>query len=178
MDRDKKYGAKLANIEIKSYLFPRKRDETAIMEGLKTLHNEAMDMAQMARMEEHKGNQEKAQTLFRQAFDKEREAALLAYTTQHPQPGLSILLQSAAHLGVTSHQNREAEKLIGLALSGDAPAEIRNDLRKLLASLETPTDGQYETYAIQIPSGDTEILNALSLMLSRLGYTMKKIAVL
>ncbi|MCQ2237530.1 MAG: hypothetical protein MJZ18_11150 [Bacteroidales bacterium] len=149
-----------------------------MMDRLRAIHNDAMDLAQMAQIATRKGDADKADNLFLQAFEKEREAALMAYNDNHPQPGLSILLQSAAHLAVTCKQQREAEKLIGLALSGEAPSEIRQDLRQLLTTLDTSTDGQYETYTIQIPSGDKGILNALNLMLTRLGCSMKKIAVL
>lgn len=149
-----------------------------MMDNLRTLHNEAMDLAQMGQIASRQGESEKADMMFRQAFEKERAAALMAYDNKHPQPGLSILLQSAAHLAVTISESREAEKLIGLALSGDAPFEIRNDLRQLLVSINVSNEEAYDTYAIQIPAGDSGILNALSTMLSRLGCSMKKIAVL
>lgn len=148
------------------------------MDELRIKHNEAMDLAQMAQIAAQKGELEKSETMFREAFEKEREVAMTAYANQHPQPGLSILLQSAAHLAVTCKQPREAEKLIGLALSGDAPSEIRQNLRCLLSSLDHDGEGEYETYAIQLPAGDKSILNALDVMLNRLGCSMKKIAVL
>lgn len=148
------------------------------MDEIRLKHNEAMDLAQMAQIVSRRGEAEQAEVMFNQAFQKERDAAIMAYHSQHPQPGLSILLQSAAHLAVTCKQPREAEKLIGLALSGDAPSEIRHDLRILLASLDLSTEKEYETYAIQIPSYDKGILNALDLMLRRLGCSMKRIAVL
>lgn len=91
------------------------------MEELRIKHNEAMDLAQMAQIAAQQGDAEKAATMFSKAFEKEREVAMTAYGNKHPQPGLSILLQSAAHLAVTCKQLREAEKLIGLALSGDIP---------------------------------------------------------
>ncbi|MCQ2220234.1 MAG: hypothetical protein MJZ12_02505 [Prevotella sp.] len=148
------------------------------MDELRLKHNEAMDLAQMAHIASQRGETEKAEAMFRQAFEKEREVAITAYTDQYPQPGLSILLQSAAHLAVTCKQTRDAEKIIGLVLSGDAPSEIRHDLRCLLSSLDQDTEGEYETYAIQLPAGDKGILNALDVMLNRLGCSMKKIAVL
>lgn len=148
------------------------------MDTLRFIHNEAMDFAQMAQIATRQGDKEKAGVLFMQAFDKERDAAMMAYNSQHPQPGLSILLQSAAHLAATCGQTREAEKLIGLALAGDAPEEIRHDLRKLLVTIDSTDDGQYDTYTIKIPSGDKGILSALDVMLNRLGGSMKKIAVL
>lgn len=148
------------------------------MDQLRLLHNEAMDLAQMAQIATRQGDTENADAMFSQAFDKEREAAMMAYREQHPQPGLSILLQSAAHLAATCKQPREAEKLIGLALAGEAPSEIRYDLRQLLATLDNTEDGQYETYTLQVPTGDKGILNALDVMLTRLGCRVRKIAVL
>lgn len=148
------------------------------MDELRLKHNEAMDLAQMAQIAALQGETEKSESMFCQAFEKEREVAMTAYSNQHPQPGISILLQSAAHLAVTCKQPREAEKLIGLALSGDAPFENRHDLRCLLSSLDLKNEGEYETYAIQLPAGDKGILNALGVMLDRLGCSMKKIAVL
>lgn len=148
------------------------------MDELRRKHNEAMDLAQMAQIAAQQGETEKSEMMFRQAFEKEREVAMTAYENQHPQPGLSILLQSAAHLAVSCKQLREAEKLIGLALSGEAPSEIRHNLRCLLSTLDQYPEGEYETYAIQLPAGDKGILNALGVMLDRLGCSMKKIAVL
>lgn len=148
------------------------------MDTIRLIHNEAMDLAQMAQIANRKGDKDKSESLFAKAFDKEKEAAMLAYQNHHPQPGISILLQSAAHLAVSCNMPREAEKLIGLTLSGDAPSEIRQDLKRLLASIDIAEDGQYETYTIQIPSGDKGILNALDVMLNRLGCSMKKIAAL
>lgn len=147
-------------------------------DNIRQIHNEAMDLAQMAQIASRQGDIEKAKTMFDQAFVKEREAAMTAYDNKHPQPGLSILLQSAAHLAVTCGLTREAERLIGLALSGEAPAEIRYDLRQLLSSLDHSSEEGYETYAIQVPTGDQSMLNALDVMLKRLGCSMKKIAVL
>lgn len=148
------------------------------MDNLRAIHNEAMDIAQMAQIVTRQGDIAKAEKMFTQAFEKEHEAAMIAYDTKHPQPGLAILLQSAAHLAVNCGKPREAEKLIGLALSCDTPEEIRHDLRTLLASLDNKDDTHYETYTIKVPSGDKGILNALDLMLNRLGCSMKKIAVL
>lgn len=148
------------------------------MDELRLKHNEAMDLAQMAHIAAQQGETEKAAIMFSQAFEKEREVAMTAYNNKHPQPGLSILLQSAAHLAVTCKQPRDAEKLIGLALSGEAPSEIRHELRCLLSSLDQKLDGEYDTYTIQLPTGDKSILNALNVMLNRLGCSMKKIAVL
>lgn len=44
--------------------------------------------------------------------------------------------------------------------------------------MDQKLDGEYDTYTIQLPTGDKSILNALNVMLNRLGCSMKKIAVL
>lgn len=145
------------------------------MDSIRILHNEAMDMAQMAQIAYQRGNTAEAKDLFLKAFAKEQDAAMIAVEQHLPQPGLSILLQSAAHLAVTCGKEREAEKLAGLALSGEIPADIASDLRQLVSTLYTEGDGDYETYQIRIPSDDNKMASALNVMLERMGCTFKKI---
>lgn len=145
------------------------------MDSIRTLHNEAMDLAQMAQIAQNRGEEINAQKMFIQAFDKEQAAAILAVNQKLPQPGLSILLQSAAHLAVTCRKDREAEKLAGLALSGDIPEEIAHDLRMLVSSLYSETDEDYEVYQVQIPSNDNKIVAALNVMLEHLGCSLQRV---
>lgn len=145
------------------------------MENLRNLHNEAMDKAQLAQIALSGNDKDRAMTLFAEAFETEKGVALEAYKQNLPQPGVSILLQSAAHLAATCGEKREAEKLIGLALTGDIPSEIAEDLRSLLAVLYTDDSEQYDTYTLQVPANDRNMLTALSVMLERLGCSLKKI---
>ncbi|MBQ0057211.1 MAG: hypothetical protein KBT20_06100 [Bacteroidales bacterium] len=145
------------------------------MDAIRNLHNEAMDIAQMAQIKLQKGEHEEAKEMFLTAFDKERSAAMLAVEQQLSQPGLSILLQSAAHLAVTCGKEREAEKLAGLALAGEIPEEIASDLRLLVSNLYTKGEGDYETYQVQIPSNDNSVVSALNIMLERMGCTFRKV---
>ena len=145
------------------------------MENLRTLHNEAMDLAQMAQISLQQGDENKARELFIEAFAKEQSVAMKAYELNHPQPGLSILLQSAAHLAVTCGKEREAEKLAGLALAGDVPEEIARDLRMLVSSLYVTKDDSYDVYQLHVPTSDSSIMSALNIMLQRLGCSIKKI---
>lgn len=146
------------------------------MDNIRTLHNEAMDIVQMAQIAKTEGNAEKAKAMFAEAFAKEQAAALMAYEQQHPQPGLAILLQSAAHLAVTCAKKRDAEKLAGLALSGDIPEEIAHDLRQLVSSLYTAGNDSFDVYQLKVPSNDSNILNALHIMLERLGCSLQKVS--
>lgn len=52
------------------------------------------------------------------------------------------------------------------------------DIETIKEGMDQKLDGEYDTYTIQLPTGDKSILNALNVMLNRLGCSMKKIAVL
>ena len=83
------------------------------MKDIKTLHNEAMDLAlqgDIAAKADPRGKQ--CLDYYTEAFEKEREAALLADFMQNPEPGLSILYRSAASLAMQCGRYREAEQLI------------------------------------------------------------------
>ncbi|MCR4810002.1 MAG: hypothetical protein K5896_09100 [Prevotella sp.] len=89
------------------------------MKDIKTLHNEAMDLALQADIAAKAApKSEQCLTLYTEAFEKEREAALLADFMQNPEPGLSILYRSAASLAIQCGHYREAEQLIAVALQG------------------------------------------------------------
>jgi hypothetical protein len=90
---------------------------------------EAADRAFIAR---RKGALAEANTFFRQALEDERAAAMSVLGDAGAEPTRSILFRSAASLAVDCADLREAERLIGLALSGEPPAEIAGELRDLL----------------------------------------------
>jgi len=58
-----------------------------------------------------------------------------AYTENVGEPTISVLFRSAASLAMCCNKNREAEKLINLALSGEPPFEIAEELRDLYESV-------------------------------------------
>ncbi|MEO0468448.1 MAG: hypothetical protein AAF206_02415 [Bacteroidota bacterium] len=92
-------------------------------------HSRAMDLSERAFIEKMRGNTEKARAWFVEAYQLEKTAAL--NTPAHVQPSRSVLLRSAATLAFHGGLYREAEKLIGEALSEDLPAEIASELREL-----------------------------------------------
>ncbi len=96
------------------------------------LHQKAMMFADEALMAKSVGNHERARTLNRDAFCLERRAALRLLTVPSEEPSRSVLARSAASLALECEEFREAEKLIGLALAGDPPQEIADELRVLL----------------------------------------------
>ena len=78
------------------------------MNDIRTIHNEAMDLA----LKGDNATRAEAQSLYSRAFEKEREAALLADSMQNPEPGRSILFRSAASLAIQCRRLREGKQLI------------------------------------------------------------------
>jgi hypothetical protein len=70
--------------------------------------------------------------LSRAAFTKERAAADLVANQFDLEPTRSVLHRSAAVLAIECNQLRDAERLIGRALSGNPPDDIADELRDLL----------------------------------------------
>jgi hypothetical protein len=88
-----------------------------------------LDEADAAR---RNGNVQLARERLRQAFDLERQAADLVAGDLSQEPTRSVLHRSAASLALECGVLREAERLIAVALSGDPPDEIAEELRDLL----------------------------------------------
>ena len=99
------------------------------------LHNEAMDMAELALMERIKGNIEKARNLFSLAFEKEKAAAKSVANNFGLEPSRSVLFQSAASMAYNAEMYRDAEKMISYALLGDPPQLIADELRNLYENI-------------------------------------------
>ncbi|RYE18062.1 MAG: hypothetical protein EOP45_14705 [Sphingobacteriaceae bacterium] len=99
------------------------------------LHNQAIEIADIAFIKKFHGKIDEAILLFAQAFELEKEAAYIAKNEKIGEPTISILLKSAASLAMNSEKYKEAEKLICLALYGEPPHEIADELRNLLEEL-------------------------------------------
>jgi hypothetical protein len=99
------------------------------------LHQQAMDLAEMGLLAKHKGELEQANTLFRQAFDKEKKSAEYFKILIKEEPTRSVFYRSAASLALLCQEFREAERLIAQGLSGNPPFEIAEELRDLLEKL-------------------------------------------
>ena len=122
------------------------------MKDIRTLHNDAMDLALKGDIEAAKtdGNNA-AKEYYAMAFEKEQEAALLADYLRNPEPGLSVLYRSAATLALQCGKLREAERLVAKALSGNPPSEIAIELRDLLRQIYAEADKSNDVYEIKIP---------------------------
>jgi hypothetical protein len=102
-----------------------------VIEKVNELHNQAMEIADLAILARRQNLSAKAQTLFAQAFEYELAAAHLVAATEI-EPTRSVLHRSAATLALDCGEVRIAEKLIATALAGDPPPEIARELRDLL----------------------------------------------
>jgi hypothetical protein len=96
------------------------------------LHRQAMEIADAALAARRSGDYGRALKLFRKAFAAEKAAALLAASDHAAEPTRSVLLRSAAVLALDCEEPRDAERLLTLALSGDPPNEIAEEIRDLL----------------------------------------------
>jgi len=101
------------------------------MNPLTSLHREAMEFADQAFVARLKGDLGLAQQLFRKAFELESKAAEQLISQPEAEPSRSVLLRSAATLALDIENYREAERLVCLALAGNPPTEIANELRDL-----------------------------------------------
>lgn len=102
---------------------------------IRNIHNEAMYKAELGDIQKYQGNLEKALILYAEAYELEKSVATSALENQLGEPTISILLKSAASLAMRCELNRDAEKLIGLALSGEPPIEIADELRNMLETV-------------------------------------------
>ena len=102
------------------------------MNEVKALHRNAMEWADLAIAARLKGDPARALAFFREAFDLEAKAAASVASNPEAEPTRSVLLRSAASLALDCNLVLEAEKLICIALTGDPPPEIAEELRDLL----------------------------------------------
>ena len=91
-----------------------------------------MEIADQAAVARRRGLLDLALRLTDQAFEMEREAAQTIESRLDLEPTRSVLHRSAASLALECNKSREAERLIGRALSGNPPEEIAEELRDLL----------------------------------------------
>jgi hypothetical protein len=95
-------------------------------------HDRAMELADLALDARRRGEAGEAATYFREAYVHERRAAEMVAPEMGAEPTRSVLHRSAASLAVQCGELREAERLIAVALSGNPPHEIAEELRDLL----------------------------------------------
>jgi RNase H-fold protein (predicted Holliday junction resolvase) len=126
--------------------------------NIKELHNHAMELADLADLQKIQGNTDGALSLYEQSYHLEYEAAMAAYDTKVGEPSISVLLRSAASLAMNCQKNRDAEKLIALALSGEPPLEIAEELRNLLENVYFAR--HLDLKGIQLSDGEVQLVIA------------------
>jgi phosphotransferase system HPr-like phosphotransfer protein len=97
---------------------------------VKDLHRKAMEFNDEAIIAKSKGEDPKS--FYLSAYEFEKQAYILFSSKSNEEPTRSVLLRSAASLAMMAGLNVEAEKLIGLAISGNPPEEILEELRDLI----------------------------------------------
>jgi len=102
---------------------------------IQELHKQAMDLAEMAQVAKLRSNLDLASQLSRQAFEKERLATELIANDLAAEPTRSILYRSAATLAIDCGEIHSAEHLIAVALSGNPPNEIAEELKDLFVQI-------------------------------------------
>lgn len=105
-----------------------------------SLHNEAMNIAEEVYLAQRKKDTVAVKKWAKASFKLEKKAAMLLVNDYEQEPTRSILFKGAACLAINAQLYREAEQMIGFALSGNPPAEIRTELKDLL--LELPISKQ------------------------------------
>jgi len=102
------------------------------MSTIRSDHERAMAMAEMAFMARLQGQGDEAYELFRQALEFELAAIKAAEEAGRDEPTYSVLQRSAATLALDCNDTRGAERIVTKALSQEPPAEIAEELRDLL----------------------------------------------
>jgi len=117
------------------------------MSSIQDFHRQGMDLAEMAFTAKLRGDSQQADELFRQAFEYERKAADLVANDIDVEPTRSVLHRSAASLAIDCGEYREAERLVAIALSGNPPDEIADELRDLLEQVYANLNGEDDQLA-------------------------------
>ena len=109
------------------------------LERAKIIHERAMILAQEAIMARIRNDETKAQTLYKQSFDLEREAAYIYSERFDKEPMRSILYRSAASLAIECHLYQDADLLIQQGQSSDTPSDVMDDFQELRDKMQQNT---------------------------------------
>ena len=128
-----------------------------------SLHDEAMEYADDAFFARRAGDVEGFVKFSRLAYEKEAEAARMI-ASKESEPTRSVLHRSAATLALDCGEYREAERLIAIALAGNPPNEIADELRELFEKVNFERNLKSE--GIQLDENELQ----LSVQGSKIGY--------
>ena len=105
------------------------------LQEIKELHDRAMSLAEDAFFARRRGDLDLSKRKFQEAFPLEKEAALRTKEEKVGEPSESVLLRSAATIALNAGMYDDAEKLACLALSGEPPGFVADELREVLAGV-------------------------------------------
>lgn len=105
------------------------------MTDVRSLHREAMEVAERAMEARREDRWDEARSLFRQASQIESQAAMAYADSADTEPTRSVLWRSAATLALNGELPGYAAYLAARGLEGNPPAETREELRELLNSI-------------------------------------------
>lgn len=98
----------------------------------KELHDQAMDLVEVAILKRMSGDAEAVTRLYAEALELELSAiSQLEKSEQIGEPTWSVMHRSAGWMAFNSGQYRRAEKLASKALAGNPHSEIAEELRDL-----------------------------------------------
>jgi len=105
------------------------------MKNLNILHDKAMEIAQKSFLAQKNGKLNEFKKLSKEAFELEKQAAMLLKENFNSEPNRSILFKSAAFLAYDADEIDECKKMIILALFGKADQEIKDELFELFSEI-------------------------------------------
>ncbi len=120
------------------------------MNTLEALHDEAMDLAEEAFSARRSGDAERAEALFRESLARESQVVERVKARFDYEPSRSVILLGAASLASNIGDHALARRLIYMALSGNPPDNVRQDLEHLLRETEMQLDAAVS--ARQLPT--------------------------
>jgi len=97
--------------------------------NINQLHQQAMELANKAMLANKQKEMTKSKAYFKEAFEMEKQAAMMIMFDFSKEPSRSVLFRSAAFLALKAELYREAEKMAAFGLCGNPPAEIATELR-------------------------------------------------
>lgn len=119
------------------------------------LHHEAMELLDQAVLARAGCDLVSEASILKEAFKKEREAALLLFPSIEAEPTRSVLFRSAASIAVRCGLWDEAEKLASAGLAGNCAPELRDELRHVL---ETATFRNHlDVSGVELTASDIQL---------------------
>ena len=105
------------------------------MNNVRTLHEQAMDLAEQAAIKKLRGDSSGMEEILQRALALEAKAAGMVADDMEAEPTRSVLHRSAATLAVQCGELQQAEKLIAVALAGQPPLDIAEELKDLFIQI-------------------------------------------